>query len=247
MLGCQIRLERQMRHSQNGVHGGADFVAHVGQKIPFCPGGGFRFVTGLDEFGFHPLEMNDIGNHGEGTGFYPVFVVKRGCMEETRRFGAIRPAESNFIDAVFTPGPALELLFHDRQILGIQELKHRSAKHIFLRPSENYAHGVVYGQGNRIVVHPPEPFVGCGQNLLKTVFALLQRIFGYLAQGDVAEYHHGTDDLIAFTLGHAGVGSIEIRSVLAPENLISSKCGDAHGIGKIDGAFLLQMRSTIGI
>jgi len=113
--------------------------------------------------------------------------------------------------------------------------------------AENVAHGLVYGYGYRVVVDPPEPFIGCSQNFLETVFAFLKRIFGLFAQGDVAEHHHGTDDLVFFTLGHTGVGSVEICTIFAPENLISSKCGDSFGVGQIDRAFLLQVGCAIRI
>jgi len=105
-----------MGHSQNGVHGGADFVAHIGQKIAFCPRGGFRLISSFDEFRFHLLEMDDIGNHGKGTGFDPVFVVKRCCMEKTGRSGSVGPADRDLVDTVFALCPALELFLHDRGV-----------------------------------------------------------------------------------------------------------------------------------
>ncbi len=42
-----------MRHSDDGVHGGADFMAHVGQKIAFGFGGIFGLVSGLIEILHH--------------------------------------------------------------------------------------------------------------------------------------------------------------------------------------------------
>ena len=33
--GCHFGFEHQVAHADDGVHGGADFVAHVGQKIGF--------------------------------------------------------------------------------------------------------------------------------------------------------------------------------------------------------------------
>ena len=50
MLGSQIGCQRQLRHTQNSIHGGADFMAHVGQKLALGPGCCFRRFFGRLQF-----------------------------------------------------------------------------------------------------------------------------------------------------------------------------------------------------
>ena len=47
LLGAQVGLQRQMRHPNDGIHGGADFVAHVGQKTRLHAGRIFGQLFGL--------------------------------------------------------------------------------------------------------------------------------------------------------------------------------------------------------
>ncbi len=37
LLRIEPGAEQQLRHAENAVHRGADFVAHVGQKLPVSP------------------------------------------------------------------------------------------------------------------------------------------------------------------------------------------------------------------
>jgi hypothetical protein len=60
-----------MAHADNGVHGGTDFVAHIGQKIALCFGGFFAIALAfwssssfflssvIPGNAFHPLERLD--------------------------------------------------------------------------------------------------------------------------------------------------------------------------------------------
>ena len=48
LTGVQTRLQRQVRHTDDGVHGRANFVAHIGQEVAFGPVGGIcRLFGGL--------------------------------------------------------------------------------------------------------------------------------------------------------------------------------------------------------
>ncbi len=42
----QVRLQRQIRETYNGIHGGANLVAHIGQKITFGMAGRLRRLLG---------------------------------------------------------------------------------------------------------------------------------------------------------------------------------------------------------
>ncbi len=47
LLRREIRVQHQFGHSQNAVHGGADLVAHVGQKFALGAAGFFRGFLSL--------------------------------------------------------------------------------------------------------------------------------------------------------------------------------------------------------
>ena len=49
-----------MRHPDNGIHGRADFMAHIGQKFAFGFGGIFGLVPGLIEI-FHHVQHGQTG------------------------------------------------------------------------------------------------------------------------------------------------------------------------------------------
>ena len=51
LLRAEFGFEHQVGHAQHRVHGGADFVAHVGQKVGFGAVGGFGRFFGLGQFG----------------------------------------------------------------------------------------------------------------------------------------------------------------------------------------------------
>jgi hypothetical protein len=46
LLLVQIGLQRQVAHANDGVHGRADFMAHVGQKVALGLGGFFSIPAG---------------------------------------------------------------------------------------------------------------------------------------------------------------------------------------------------------
>ena len=46
LFGCQLGFQRQVAHTDNRIHRGADLVAHVGQKITLGPGGFFGLFLG---------------------------------------------------------------------------------------------------------------------------------------------------------------------------------------------------------
>ena len=48
---ADVHLQDQVGVAENGGHGRADFVAHVGQELALCPAGGFRGFLGDLEFG----------------------------------------------------------------------------------------------------------------------------------------------------------------------------------------------------
>ena len=49
LLAGKIGVEEESCHTDNSVHGGPDFVAHVGEKLAFGAVGGFGLVMGQGE------------------------------------------------------------------------------------------------------------------------------------------------------------------------------------------------------
>ena len=68
LLGVQVGLQGQVAHADDGVHGGADLVAHVGQEIALGPGGGLGGGPGLLELPFGPVPVQ---GDGDGLGDAP--------------------------------------------------------------------------------------------------------------------------------------------------------------------------------
>ena len=58
LLAVELRLERDVRHADDGVHRGADLVAHVGQELRLEARGLERLVARLGQFGLGPLAFD---------------------------------------------------------------------------------------------------------------------------------------------------------------------------------------------
>ena len=46
LLAIEVRAQHQLGHAEHAVHGGADFVAHIGQKFRFGARREFGLVAG---------------------------------------------------------------------------------------------------------------------------------------------------------------------------------------------------------
>ena len=55
LLGSQFGVERQIGHADDAVERGADFVAHIGQELAFCPAGSLGLDARLDHLRFDLL------------------------------------------------------------------------------------------------------------------------------------------------------------------------------------------------
>ncbi len=66
LLGKKIRIERQFGHSEDGIHGSSDLVAHVGEELPFGPVGRLRGFAGLPQLRFDGESGGKIGQDQAG-------------------------------------------------------------------------------------------------------------------------------------------------------------------------------------
>ena len=64
----QGRVEHEFGHADDGVHGGADFVADVGQEIVLGAVGRLRRLLGLAQLRIQPLALRNVLNHRDGVG-----------------------------------------------------------------------------------------------------------------------------------------------------------------------------------
>src|ERR1700680_690338 len=60
LVGHQIRVEQQFGHADHGIHGRADFMAHVREKIGFQTGQLERGVARSRELRFRALTFGDV-------------------------------------------------------------------------------------------------------------------------------------------------------------------------------------------
>ena len=56
----QFRSHQHLVHADNRVHGGADFMTHIGEEFAFGLAGGIRGFFGALQFFFHPLAFGDV-------------------------------------------------------------------------------------------------------------------------------------------------------------------------------------------
>ncbi len=59
LLAGDLGVQEQLGHAQNAVHGGADFMAHIGQEFAFGAAGGFGGLFGLEQFRLDPFALAD--------------------------------------------------------------------------------------------------------------------------------------------------------------------------------------------
>jgi len=64
----QRRLRQEVRHSQDGVQGGSDFVAHAGQEFGLRVAGHFRLLLGPGKRDFHLPALGDVAVNGLEAG-----------------------------------------------------------------------------------------------------------------------------------------------------------------------------------
>ena len=94
LLGVEFGAQGQAGHADDGVHGGADFVAHVGQKITLALVGRFGLLLGQHQGAFHAQLLGEVqaeGNNGNAIGAHVLLhAVAPVDGAHFSRFGAQR-------------------------------------------------------------------------------------------------------------------------------------------------------------
>ena len=68
LIGFDIRLRQQVGKPQNGIHGGADFMAHHGQKFTLGQTRRIGNIFGFDQLDFITLAFNKSADAGGNSG-----------------------------------------------------------------------------------------------------------------------------------------------------------------------------------
>ena len=82
LLWSEVRLEGQVGHPYNGVHGGPDFVAHVSKEVGLGPGCFLGYLHGLTHFFVGFFSGGNVGYKCEGPSRCSSIVRKRGGIEQ---------------------------------------------------------------------------------------------------------------------------------------------------------------------
>ena len=70
LVRSQVCLQQQLDHANDAVHGGADFVAHVGQEAALGAIGGLGAFAGVDQLGLVAFSFGDfLGDAGDANQF----------------------------------------------------------------------------------------------------------------------------------------------------------------------------------
>ena len=101
---CQLGLQRQMGHADNGVHWRSDLVTHIGEEIRFGEVGLFRHGLGLLQLcGFfqqhliHEFALRDVAGGSEHALQPPVPIVEGGGIEGHHGFPSVPGAYGQLV------------------------------------------------------------------------------------------------------------------------------------------------------
>ena len=94
--------------AENGVHGGADLMAHIGQKNAFGLVGGFGFLFGSNQFALFFLQLGDIVETDQDAGVLAALSQHRRTIdvEGLPAIGGVRQAQ-NMVGLGFAAGERL--------------------------------------------------------------------------------------------------------------------------------------------
>ena len=90
----EFRIEHQLRHADDAVHGRADFVAHVGQELALGPVGGFGVFLGPMQIRFGLLSIGDVDVDADDPADVPVFIKHRALRSRQLPQGAVGPDDA---------------------------------------------------------------------------------------------------------------------------------------------------------
>ena len=183
LLGCEVSLQRQIRHANDRVHWCSDFMAHIGQEITL---GLIGDVSGL----FGVSQLSDVGDGANQAARRPIQILE--ALDAVQGVVRLAICKGNGHDLLKVPGRGNGLLVFClvgntvcfRQILKIEHLLadqvlaiHRKGLLVGLvEPKETRVRSLVKNRGGN----------GVNQCLLKMqLVAQLQGLF--LPQSVIAE------------------------------------------------------------
>ena len=60
LLRSKFRVQKQSRHADDAIHGGADFVTHIGQELALGPAGSFGSFPGVAHLLLDLLALSNV-------------------------------------------------------------------------------------------------------------------------------------------------------------------------------------------
>src|SRR5579883_963100 len=121
-----MRIEREVRHPQNGVHWGADFVADIGEKLAFRPAGCLRRVFGLPQLFFDSFEIGDVDARAGKSDWFPRAIPHGDSARQnpSPRAIAVERPELHLIFGCFASEISPQRLLNSLPIVGVNTLRH---------------------------------------------------------------------------------------------------------------------------
>jgi hypothetical protein len=91
LFGGEVRLQGELGHAEDAVHGRADFVAHIRQELALGLARRLRCLLGPLQFLFGVLPGGDVGVHAEDADDIASGPVQRHLAGQQDGLGAVRP------------------------------------------------------------------------------------------------------------------------------------------------------------
>ena len=77
LLRRKVCVHKELKHAQDAIHGGADFVAHVGQETALRPIGGIRGFPGVNQFLLVAFLLGDLLRNSDDSNQLSGLVANR--------------------------------------------------------------------------------------------------------------------------------------------------------------------------
>ncbi|KJU83958.1 hypothetical protein MBAV_003852 [Candidatus Magnetobacterium bavaricum] len=154
-----------MGHADDSVHGGADFVAHIGQEVGLHICSALGYLLGAKDFLFGPFALGDIPEGNHDTNQFPA-LLDRGSGIFHWYGGAVFTPQYLVIDisqdTVFGRNIHRAILFWKVRAVGIgivnQRVK-RFACQLLIRITQHFSPGTVDKRDNAGGIKPHDPVI----------------------------------------------------------------------------------------
>ncbi len=224
LLRLEFRVQGQVEHAKDAVHGGADLVAHASQKLALGPAGRLRRLLRLLQLFVKPLAVRDVLDDLDA-------IVGFSRRLDLERDGHVGPdegavfADETFLHTVtggFTPLQGVKFSEVIRQILGVRYLRERLPDQLSRGVAEDLADSLVEAQEMAAEVLMGDADSRVLEGATEALLAFPQRFLDPLVRGDVLGEATDLDYLAGF-IAHkssAGPDDANLACVLAHDAVL---------------------------